>query len=1181
VRLHEGGSAFAFVKDREISGELTGDTSADGFIETYSYDHLYTAGAYRIVSDQEIRGEGTGTWSNLCQSDPGGPACIGLWTPTIDTFGGHTQTFWNGDLTLVEKTCSARGPGDVGSGGVDPQTAACTAYTYDPDTGLKVSEQRPEQFPSGLTTSFDYSGASFPSDGKWPFPEASFKVFPVTVTNELGHQVHTHTDLGTGATLATYGPNDNEGSYQIVDGFGRALETWISTDVAGPGDPYLWLRTWIFEYQDLASPQQKIERSSRNPNDEAFYTTSYTDTYWAERRTVYDGAGRVIEMIDWRITASVPKTTRRFVYDAAGNLDFATVPDPTTNNDAVRVTYDFSHDSLGRRTCATAPDDTGVATVFGGDTTVVTELVPDGLGGGTCANPESSTMEPHARRTVTVDLFDRVVEVREKVTDTTDAVTTYDYDANSNVARIEREDTGGDIVTAMTHDWVGNRTSIVRDPDGAARTWLYNYDRDGELESQSAPMGAATHYTTYIRDPLGRVDSKMVGTGSLSPTEEDELAVDATEFDYDQGANGIGRLTSVTLPFGSISMVYDAWGNLTDETRTIDLSNALGVTFTDSLTRHADTFTSDGKPMKVVEPSSITTLFGWKYFGWQPFQARAYHQETGFGSSYVTSFTDARNAAGLVKSRVHYLRDDESPWPVFTGRAVYFERDQNGRVFREYSNDPGSSDDYIKQAYTFYGAGEVASLISRVGASGDQRNYTFGYDHQHQLTQADDNKGYSASFTYSPQGRLQTADIDATVGPETLVWPRTVDYAYDSTDPEAVGRLDNASDPGRFADFTHDANGNLTERVLDPDGSPQTFKLTYDAEDRLRVRELPDGKRELYYYHYNARWFAVKKDSVGTVLSARLWFGNAEIQYTCAAGTCSRSKTRTTLRIAGEAVARFDKDVATGVRTERLLHSNRLGHLLGVYSFQDPTGALDYNLDVGYQYGPFGEILEVKEFPGATTSAEDYTERFNGKELDEASGLSYYGYRYYDPLSLTWNRADPLYRFVPDADLFDPRRAGLYHFNLNNPVRNLDPDGRDTTVAGCAIGAAAGPGGCAVGAAIGTGIKVAVGVGVLVSGALAGHAVLENIQAPTLPPIPPSTQTPGEPSADQDEDGNIRPTIAPSPPGPTLAPASIRRFDATVDRLDDASDAARGTQSARGDGPEWRRDSGGPSGCPG
>jgi hypothetical protein len=35
-----------------------------------------------------------------------------------------------------------------------------------------------------------------------------------------------------------------------------------------------------------------------------------------------------------------------------------------------------------------------------------------------------------------------------------------------------------------------------------------------------------------------------------------------------------------------------------------------------------------------------------------------------------------------------------------------------------------------------------------------------------------------------------------------------------------------------------------------------------------------------------------------------------------------------------------------------------------------------------------------------------------------------------------------MYRFVPDAAWKEPRKAGLYQFDLGNPVRFVDPDGR-------------------------------------------------------------------------------------------------------------------------------------------
>ena len=65
-----------------------------------------------------------------------------------------------------------------------------------------------------------------------------------------------------------------------------------------------------------------------------------------------------------------------------------------------------------------------------------------------------------------------------------------------------------------------------------------------------------------------------------------------------------------------------------------------------------------------------------------------------------------------------------------------------------------------------------------------------------------------------------------------------------------------------------------------------------------------------------------------------------------------------------------------------------------------------------------------------------------GKEADQLSRLNYYGYRYYDPLSLQWTQADPLYRVAPDIAYDSPREISLYTFSLNNPVRYMDPDGR-------------------------------------------------------------------------------------------------------------------------------------------
>src|SRR6185503_10997693 len=86
------------------------------------------------------------------------------------------------------------------------------------------------------------------------------------------------------------------------------------------------------------------------------------------------------------------------------------------------------------------------------------------------------------------------------------------------------------------------------------------------------------------------------------------------------------------------------------------------------------------------------------------------------------------------------------------------------------------------------------------------------------------------------------------------------------------------------------------------------------------------------------------------------------------------------------------------------------------------------------------------ETAGSGASGPDgHRRRFNDKYVDELTDLGYYGARYYDKVLIGWTQADPSYRNTPDRALMNPRRANLYQFTLSNPLRYLDPDGRDST----------------------------------------------------------------------------------------------------------------------------------------
>ncbi|HTN89452.1 MAG TPA: RHS repeat-associated core domain-containing protein, partial [Sorangium sp.] len=73
---------------------------------------------------------------------------------------------------------------------------------------------------------------------------------------------------------------------------------------------------------------------------------------------------------------------------------------------------------------------------------------------------------------------------------------------------------------------------------------------------------------------------------------------------------------------------------------------------------------------------------------------------------------------------------------------------------------------------------------------------------------------------------------------------------------------------------------------------------------------------------------------------------------------------------------------------------------------------------------------------------------FTGKELDQATGLYYFGARYYDPRMSAWLSPDPILdeymQGGPGGGVFNPGNLGLYSYTLNTPVNLVDPDGRNS-----------------------------------------------------------------------------------------------------------------------------------------
>jgi len=85
-----------------------------------------------------------------------------------------------------------------------------------------------------------------------------------------------------------------------------------------------------------------------------------------------------------------------------------------------------------------------------------------------------------------------------------------------------------------------------------------------------------------------------------------------------------------------------------------------------------------------------------------------------------------------------------------------------------------------------------------------------------------------------------------------------------------------------------------------------------------------------------------------------------------------------------------------------------------------------------YHYYPFGMEMEGE---WNLQQGLDYDYQYNGKELASDLGLDWldYGARFYDPSIARWTSIDPL------ADTY--HSFSPFNYVLNNPVKNIDPDG--------------------------------------------------------------------------------------------------------------------------------------------
>ena len=316
----------------------------------------------------------------------------------------------------------------------------------------------------------------------------------------------------------------------------------------------------------------------------------------------------------------------------------------------------------------------------------------------------------------------------------------------------------------------------------------------------------------------------------------------------------------------------------------------------------------------------------------------------------------------------------------------------------------------------------------------------------------------------------------------------SLDYEYD---PAYAHRLVHAGN--RY--YRYDANGNITAEKDGPFTEDEEFVFTYNYDPDTDVygtdygfgldapKETEETHPEnLFAYRRNYTWNEKNQLTKSSDRSYTVHYrygedGQRALKYT----EEGRSETLYFNNFYTIHIPVQDKNNPQGLRVHKhifvgnsrlvtaMTHTDNNGDNAEqrekrYYYHSDHLGSAQFVTDwrgrqyEHIEYTPYGELW-IEE---VAAGLDKLPFRFTGKEMDEETGLYYYGARYLDPKYSRWLSGDPaLSDYIPKAPIDDeakkhnenlPGMGGvfnvvnlhLYHYAGNNPVKYEDPTGLTT-----------------------------------------------------------------------------------------------------------------------------------------
>jgi RHS repeat-associated protein len=761
------------------------------------------------------------------------------------------------------------------AGGVD-----LTTVSYTSDSSSTVTDARGTARVYGFVSQFDFvKPASLTGQ---PLPSLGGKAF----TYDANGFIASRTDYDGNVTTFTHDARGNETLRVEASGtpLARTISTsWLSTfhlpkQITEPNRSTAFtydshgnllnetitagtaIRSFAYTYTAFGQvltatdPRGNITQYAYDAKGDL---TSVTDALGhVTSVTSYDGNGRPLTIIDpngvttsltydlrGRLTSrTVATLTTSFAYDKAGNLKRVAQPDGSY----LIYTHDQAHRLTG---IADALGDHIAYTLDAASNLIMEQAFdPSGM----LSRTRSYTYNAVNRLKETIGAQGQItVYAHDKqgnltaVTDPLNHVTSYAYDALNRLTEAIDAKGGTTFFRYNAHDDLKS----VTDP----RNLLTAYKWDG-LDDQTAIASPDTGVTSNTFDAAGNVASSTDARGNTTTYSYDALnrVTKATFADgtstvwkYDQGANGIGRLTKIKDVTGSTVYSYDVNGHVTQKIQTV---GAVALTMTYG-------HDAGGRLASITYPSGKQVVYAYDAAG------------------RVSSVTKNGNT---LATGVTYL-----PFGMAAGWTE------------------GNGASYLR---TFDLNGQITGLALPAAD-----NIALSYDAASRITGRTETGFPAESFTYNaldslhiyasgPATQTYTYDADGNrTGYATNATPPvSLAYNYDKASNRLLGIGGSSKES-----FTYDATGNM----LSYSAPFADYSFSYDARNRQteafvgaigtswlinglgqRIAQINASVPEFFFVYDEAGHLTGKYDGNGNPLQETAWLGDLPVAVLSPAG---------------------------------------------------------------------------------------------------------------------------------------------------------------------------------------------------------------------------------------------------------------------------------------------------------